>query len=254
MANAMAVNEDIPRRLSASAGLKWVTGAFKLFRKNPLLLSATFGLFMGALIGVDLIPLIGPAFTEILTPLMVASFMAAFRALDQNDDLELPHFLAGLTTRPLPLAMVGALYLAALLLIGKVMQLLGLDMKALGEATNHGDVDAMMTLLQQGGVALLIGVALLTPVLMATWMAPPLILFGNAAPLQSLAISLKACARNVLPLTVYSLVLLPVLLFAGMIPMLLGMLVAGPILMGSLYTAYQDIFAVRPASLETPGE
>jgi hypothetical protein len=241
----MAVNDDIPRRLPASAGLQWVAGAFKLFRKNPLLLCVAFGFFMGALLGVDLIPLIGPAFTEILTPLMVAGFMAAFRALDQDGEIELPSFLAGVTTRPIPLAMVGALYLAALLLIGKAMQMLGLDMKALGVAANHGDVETMMSLLQQGATAVLVGLILLTPVLMATWMAPPLVLFGNAAPVQALDISLRACLRNLLPLAVYCLVLLPMLLAAGMIPMLLGVLVAGPILMGSLYVAYQDIFAVE---------
>jgi uncharacterized membrane protein len=241
------MNEDIPRKLSASAGRQWVTDAFRLYRKNPLLLGAAFGLFMGALLAVNLVPLAGPAIAEILTPLMVAGFMTAFRALDQGEELELPHFLAGFTSRPIPLAMVGAVYLAALLVIGEVMQMLGLDAKALGAAANHGDIETMMTLLQQGMTALLVGLVLLTPILMATWMAPPLVLFGNAQPLQALGISLKACLRNWLPLTVYGLVLLPVLLVAGMIPFLLGMLVAGPILMGSLYTAYQDIFAVRNA-------
>ncbi|MGA7179036.1 MAG: BPSS1780 family membrane protein [Thiobacillaceae bacterium] len=239
------MNEEIPRILPASAGLQWVTLAFRLFRKNPLLLGAAFGLFMGALLAVNLIPLVGPAISEILTPLMVAGFMTAFRALDQGEELELPQFLAGLTSRPIPLAMVGALYLAALLAIAKIMQMLGLDTKALGEAANHGDVETMMKLVQQGMAALLTGLVLLTPILMATWMAPPLVLFGNAGPLQALGISLKACLRNWLPLTVYGVVLIPIVLMAGLIPFLLGMLVAGPILMGSLYTAYQDIFAVR---------
>jgi uncharacterized membrane protein len=242
------MNDDIPRKLPASAGRHWVTDAFRLFRKNPLLLGSAFGLFMGALLAVNLVPLAGPAISEILTPLMVAGFMTAFRALDQGEELELPHFLAGFTTRPIPLAVVGALYLAALLLIGRIMEMLGLDAAALATAANHGDVEAMMTLLQEGMTALLIGLLLLTPVLMATWMAPPLVLFGNAQPMQALVISLKACTRNWLALTVYGLVLLPVLLVAGLIPFLLGMLVAGPILMGSLYTAYQDIFAVRSES------
>lgn len=241
----MATNEDIPRKLPASAGLQWVTAAFRLYRKNPLLLGAAFGLVMGILLAINLIPLAGPAFSEILTPLMVAGFMTAFRALDQGEELELPHFLSGFTTRPIPLAMVGALYLAALLIIGRIMQAMGLDMKALGDAANHSDMATMISLLQQGMAALLTGLVLLTPVLLATWMAPPLVLFGNAAPVQALGISLKACLRNWLALTVYGAVLLPILLIAGMIPMLLGLLVAGPLLMGSLYTAYQDIFAVR---------
>jgi hypothetical protein len=250
----MAMTEDLPRKLPAAAGLQWVTQAFKLFRKNPLLLGAAFGLFMGALLAVNLIPVAGAGLTDILTPLAVAGFMAAFRALDQEEELELPHFFTGFVSRPFPLAMVGALYLAALLVIGKVMEELGLDAKAIGDAAQHGDAETLMGLLAQGSTALLVGLALLTPALMATWLAPPLVLFGNAQPLQALGISMKACWRNWLPLLVYGVVLIPVVLVAMLIPMLLGMLVAGPVLMGSLYTAYQDIFAVqREHSLSTSG-
>jgi hypothetical protein len=241
----MAMNDDLPRKCPAVAGMHWVTTAFRLYRKNPLLLGAAFGLFMGALLGMSLIPFVGPAATEILTPLMVAGFMAAFRALDQEQEMELPQLMAGFTSRPLPLAMVGALYLGAQLLIGKIMQLAGLDTAALSVAVNHGDVQTLITLIQQGMVALLIGLILSTPLLMATWMAPPLILFGGAQPIQSLYISLKACMRNWLPLTVYGAVLIPIIIVAGLIPMMLGMLIVGPLLMGSLYTAYQDIFAVQ---------
>lgn len=239
------MNQDIPRKRPAAAGLQWVTDAFRLFRKNPLLLCAAFGLFMGALLAVNLIPIAGEGLSEILTPLVVAGFMTAFRALDQDEQLELPHFFAGFVSRAFPLAMVGALYLGCALAVGKIMQLLGLDAKAISDAAQHGDAEALMTLIQQGATALFVGLTLLTPALMATWLAPPLVLFGNAQPLQALGISMKACWRNWLPLLVYGVVLIPVLLVAMLIPMLLGMLVAGPILMGSLYTAYQDIFAVR---------
>ncbi len=239
------MNQEIPRRLPAAAGLQWVTAAFRLFRKNPLLLCAAFGLFMGVLLAVNLIPVAGEGLTEILMPLVVAGFMAAFRALDQDEALELPHFFTGFASRAVPLAMVGALYLGCAVAVGKIMQLLGLDADAISDAAQHNDSEALMAQLRQGSTALLVGLTLLTPALMATWLAPPLVLFGNARPLQALGISMKACWRNWLPLLVYGVVLIPILLVAMQIPMLLGILVAGPILMGSLYTAYQDIFAVR---------
>lgn len=239
------MSDDIPRRRPAAAGLQWVTDAFRLFRKNPLLLGAAFGLFMGGLLAVNLIPIAGAGLTEIMTPLVVAGFMAAFRALDQNEELELPHFFTGFVRQTVPLAIVGALYLGCVLTIGKLMQLLGLNANAISDAAQRGDTEALMALLQQGATALLVGAMLLTPALMATWLAPPLVLFGNAQPLQALRISMQACWRNWLPLLVYGVVLAPVLLVAMQIPLLLGMLAAGPIVMGSLYTAYQDIFAVR---------
>ncbi|HYP68704.1 MAG TPA: BPSS1780 family membrane protein [Thiobacillaceae bacterium] len=250
----MAVNEELPRKLPAAAGLRWVTDAFRLFRKNPLLLAAAFGLFMGALLAISLIPIAGAGLTDILTPLVVAGFMAAFRALDRNEELELPQLFTGFVSRPLPLATVGAIYLACALVIGKIMELLGLDSKAIMDAAQQNDAEKLMPLLEQGATALLVGLTLLTPLVMATWLAPPLVLFGNALPLQALGISIKACWRNWLPLLVYGVVLIPILLVAALIPMLLGMLVAGPILMGSLYTAYQDIFAVqREHSLSQSG-
>ena len=243
----MALNEDLPRTLPAGAGLRWVTEAFRLFRKNPFLLGAAFGLFMGALLALTLIPYVGAGLTDVLTPLVAAGFMAAFRALDQDEALELPHFFSGFLSRPVPLAMVGALYLACALAIGKIMELLGFDAKAMIDAVQKNDAVRLAALLQQGATALLVGLTLLTPVLMATWLAPPLVLFGNAPPLQALGISMKACWRNWLPLLVYGVVLIPVLLLAALIPLLLGTLIAGPVLMGSLYAAYQDIFAVQRA-------
>jgi uncharacterized membrane protein len=200
---------------------------------------------MGSLLGLSLVPLVGAAVAEIVNPLLIAGFMAAFRALDQGQDLEFPQLLAGFTTRPLPLAMIGALYLGAQLLIMKLMQMSGFDAAAIGAAMNKGDMQSVISLAQHGMPGLLLGVLLITPLLMATWMAPPLILFGNAEPMHSLSISLKACLRNWLPLTVYGLVLLPVIVVAGLIPFMLGLLVVGPILIGTLYSAYQDIFAVQ---------
>jgi uncharacterized membrane protein len=61
------------------------------------------------------------------------------------------------------------------------------------------------------------------------------------SPGTALKASFFACLRNWLPFLIYSLVLL----FLGMvaaIPFGLGFLVLIPVLAGSVYTAYRDIF------------
>jgi uncharacterized membrane protein len=90
----------------------------------------------------------------------------------------------------------------------------------------------------------LTGLVLFTPLAMATWFAPALILFGNAPPLVALGVSLRAVAKNWLALLVNGLALGLLLFVAALIPFLLGLLLAMPILFGSLYASYQAIFAV----------
>jgi len=239
-------NQDIPRKVAASQGFQWVVEGFRLYRKVPLLLSAAFGLLFGVVMALVLIPLVGNSLSELASPLMVAGFMAAFRALDSGNDLELPHFLAGLQGPMVPLMTVGAVQLLGSLLIGQIMRTMGFDAEALMATARDGQAspEALQAILNQAMPALLTGMALFTPLIMVTWFAPALILFGGARPVTALGVSLKAVAKNWAAMLVNSLALGLLLILAALVPLLLGMLVAMPVLFGSLYASYQSIFAV----------
>jgi uncharacterized membrane protein len=237
-------NPDIPRKVAARQGLQWVNEGFGLYRKNPLLLSAAFGLLFGAVAISNLIPIIGDVLSELISPLMVAGFMAAFRTLDRKEDLQWPRFLAGLNGPWLALVTVGAAQLMGTLLITQVMLRMGFDAQTVIAAAQKGDPAVLQNVLNQSMPAIMTGMLLFTPIIMATWFAPALILFGNARPMQALLISLRAVARNWLALTVNGLALGMVLFVSALIPFMLGLLVAMPVLFGSLYAAYQGIFAV----------
>ncbi len=237
---------DIPRKLPAGAGLAWIKTGFALYRKNPLLLGAAFGAFFALMVLLGFMPVVGGALTELISPILIAGFMAAFRALDEDEELELPHFFAGFTRRPLQLASVGAIYLAIIMLTAWLALRMGFNPAEWVRVAKQSKIDPQTAqhLLQTTLPALLLAAAVMLPAFMATWFAPPLILFGSAAPLQALAISLKACLRNWLPLFVYSLAITVVLFVGMLIPFMLGLLVAGPLLFGSLYASYQAVFAV----------
>jgi uncharacterized membrane protein len=240
-----ASNQDIPRKVAASQGFQWLAAGFRLYRKNPLLLSAAFGLLFGVVMALGLIPVVGGSLSELATPLMVAGFMAAYRAIDSGSELELPHFLAGVKGPAIPLMTVGAVQLLGALVIGQVMLAMGFDPQAvMAAAQSQQDPEKMQAILNQALPAVLTGLALFTPLIMATWFAPALVLFGGARPATALGVSLKAVARNWAAMLVNSLVLGLLLFFAALVPMLLGLLVAMPILFGSLYASYQAIFAV----------
>ncbi|MBV5324427.1 MAG: hypothetical protein J0626_03695, partial [Rhodospirillaceae bacterium] len=66
-----ASNQDIPRKVAASQGFQWVAAGFRLYRKNPLLLSAAFGVLFGVVMALGLIPVVGGSLSELASPLMV---------------------------------------------------------------------------------------------------------------------------------------------------------------------------------------
>lgn len=241
-----ASNQDVPRKVAASQGFQWVVAGFRLYRKNPLLLSAAFGLLFGVVMALGLIPVVGGSLSDLASPLMVAGFMAAYRALDEDRELELPYFLAGVRGPLIPLMTVGAVQLLGALVISQVMLAMGFDPQAVMETARSGKATPaeMQAMMNQALPAVLAGMALFTPLIMATWFAPALILFGGARPATALGVSLKAVARNWAAMLTNSLALGLLLFIAALVPMLLGLLVAMPVLFGSLYAAYQAIFAV----------
>ncbi|MFO7541797.1 MAG: BPSS1780 family membrane protein [Thiobacillus sp.] len=241
-----ASNQDIPRKVAASQGFQWVADGFRLYRKTPLLLSAAFGLLFGVVMALGLIPMVGGALSELASPLMVAGFLAAYRALDSGDELELPQFLAGVQGPAVPLMAVGAVQLLGTMLIGKLMLGMGFDPQAVMAAAQDKNASPaeMQAILNQAMPAVFTGLLLFTPLIMATWFAPALILFGGARPATALAVSLRAVAKNWAAMLANGLALGLLLFISALVPMLLGLLVAMPVLFGSLYASYQAIFAV----------
>jgi uncharacterized membrane protein len=236
--------EDLPRQVPARAGFEWVTGAFRLFFKSPLILAIGAGVFLGGVIALQFIPYAGPALSEVITPLIVAGFMRAFRTIDEGEEPELPQLLAGFRAPAISLAMIGAVYLCILVLILALMKQLGVDYEALLNAMQGGARPEDLAAQLEGKLPLLfLGVTLVLPALAATWYAPALVLFGNARPLQAMQLSLKACLRNWAALAVNGVALLPVLLFA-LIP-LFGMMVVVPVMLGTAYLGYQALFASK---------
>lgn len=239
-------NDDIPRKVAASEGLRWVLAGFAFYKLKPLMLSAAFAVLFGVVMALGLIPGIGSSLSEFATPMMIAGFMAGFRTLDDQQELEMPTFFEGVKRVPLPLMTLGAVQLIATILIGQLMIAMGFDAQAVMEAAKNPETSPveMQAIANASLPAVLVGISLFVPVMMATWFAPALVLFGNARPAVALGVSLKAGLRNWQALFVNGLVLGLMLFVAALVPLMLGLLVAMPILFGSMYASYQAIFAV----------
>ena len=90
-------------------------------------------------------------------------------------------------------------------------------------------------------LAVLIVLALSIPVYMAMWFSYPLIVLNDYSVGQALKASFSACLKNIVPFLIYGAVMF-VLAIVASIPLLLGWLLLGPVLLASLYTSYRDIF------------
>jgi uncharacterized membrane protein len=90
-------------------------------------------------------------------------------------------------------------------------------------------------------MAMLVGLLLAVPLLMAVTFAPALILFERVSVPQAMRLSFRACLRNMAPFLLWSMLACLLLLLGGML-MLIGLLVVMPALNYSIYVAYRDIF------------
>lgn len=244
------------RQLNALHGWKWITDGFAMFRRSPVIWIAL--LFIYLLIGMLLstVKLIGPIVLNLLAPVFVAGFMIGCRALEKGEELEIAHLFAGFKHQTAQLVTVGGIYLAgAIVIVGIIFA--GTDQAMLqamvsGEKLSHEQAAAAL----EGGfmLTMLLGMALMLPLVMAYWFAPVLVAFHDLSGVQAMKQSFIACLRNIWPFFIYS-VIATVLLVLAALPLFLGMLVMIPTMIASLYASYRDIFAVEaPAALDGDDE
>ena len=220
-------------------GWSWITEGWELFKRQPGMWIGIVLLLFVIMIATAFIPIIGGLALSLFGPVFAAGIVIGCKALDSGQELELGHLFAGFRERTGTLVAVGALYLAASLV---VMLVVGLIM-GVGMFTmmGGGDPAAMAGMGMTMVLAMLVMFALLLPLVMAIWFAAPLVVFHDHGAVEAMKGSFTGCLRNILPFLWYSVVLM-VLAFVATLPLLLGWLVLGPVVAASIYTAYRDIY------------
>jgi hypothetical protein len=229
------------RTLAPERGWRWIVEGFELFRREPGPWIALIVVAALIFIGLSLVPFLGSLVAMVLAPVFAAGFVIACREQVEGRGVQVGQLFAGFREHFGPLVTVGLLYLGATIAIALVVGLAtGAGMWTLlgsGE-TGPGQVaGAGLTI----ALAFLLMMALLVPVFMALWFAPPLVVFHGQSAAQAMKASFVACLKNIVPFLVYG-VLTFLLAILASIPFGLGWLVLGPVLAGSLYAGYRDIF------------
>jgi uncharacterized membrane protein len=220
-------------------GWTWIAEGWDLFKRQPGMWIGIVLLAAVIFIGAGLIPIVGGLAMTLFGPVFAAGVMVGCKTLDTGGELEIGHLFAGFRSRTGTLIGVGALYLAATLVVVLVVSLImGVGMMTM---MGGGDPESIAALGITFVLALLVMLALLLPVIMAVWLAAPLVVFHEHGALDAMKGSFSGCLKNILPFLLYSVVLF-VLLIIATLPVLLGWLVFWPVFAASIYTSYRDIY------------
>ncbi|MBP8924866.1 MAG: hypothetical protein KBG75_03330 [Pseudomonadales bacterium] len=243
------MNLDSPsapvRSVTAARGLEWITESWTLFMKMPGLWIVLTLIVFGISMVCSVVPFLGSLLSPFVTTLLLSGMMLAARKLQTTDSMEVADLFEILSHPSLkPLLVLTLIYVAMLAaaaaLVFGVFGVGGSALALLGGAMG-GENAAMAAGIGSMLLALLVFLAVLAPILAMYWYAVPLVLFRGLEPWLAMKASLAAVLANMLPLLVYG-VVATLLFCVAMIPLMLGLLIAMPVLGISWLISYQDLF------------
>ena len=242
------------RKVSAINGWLWVKQGYWLFRKSPLLWISLTAIGIIGMLVLASIPVVGDPLATLLFPILLAGYMLGCQALLKGEELELTHLFAGFQRGAQQLVTLGGINLVIQLLILGVMKFTGgaelVDILMSGKQVD--DPAMLKQAIENAGMAIIIGLALFSLLMMAMQFAPMLVIFNKVLPVAAMKTSLRAFLRNILPLTMYGVLLLP-FAFLASLPMMLGWLVLMPIVIASMYAIYRDVFPMQSEAPKAAG-
>jgi len=229
------------RQVPVSSAWAWIVSGFQLFKANPAMWIILLVLYLAIMIPLSLLPVIGSIVTTLLAPVFAAGMMWGCLALTRNQDLEINHLFEGFKKNTAQLIAVGGIYMVSLLVVA-VFVVLALDKETIELLVQGKDLSPEQA--SEMLLPILVALLFVMPIMMAYWYAPVLAGLHNLTAVDAMKLSFMACLKNMLPFLLYGIISM-VLLILAIIPVGLGLLVAVPVMMTSLYTSYADVFGIE---------
>ena len=235
-----------PRACPVGHGTRWLGEGFRLFKQDPWVWILNIIIFLVIMIILGTVPILS-LLSSLAGPVFIGGLILGCQAQDQGRPLEVAHVFAGFQQQTGRLVAVGALNLLASILMivlamAVMMMLGGADMLTAMHGIETGAMDPDVLAREALPMSLMVLVVFAVLLAMLFWFAPTLVvLHPEVGVMEALGLSFRACLRNVLPFLLYGVVLF-VLAIVATIPLMLGWLVLWPVLIGSIYASYKDIF------------
>lgn len=247
-------------KLTAGQGWRWLLDGFRIYRRNPPLMTLIVLSYWMLLAFVNLVPVLGPIAVTVCLPAFSVGLAYCARALDRRQPLEFGMLFAGFRQNLPRQLVLGGLY------FGATMVALGLSALADGGTFVQAVTGTHQPTEDEIGsasslAAALITTILMTPMLAAWWYAPVLAAWHDMPAGKALFFSFAAFLRNWRAFLAYG---LSVMLLGALLPgFVLGLTVSLlpetadfitalisvpllfillPTLIASFYVTYRDVF------------
>lgn len=227
---------DVP----AKQGGTWIKDAFALFRAQPMAWIALSAAWVVLLFGSLFLPVVGGVIA-ILQPAFFAGFALACHDQQSGGRVTVSHLFVALRVNPRPLVMIGAVTSIAYLLLFALVYQLGAPWPTLPAPGTGSELETLRTLLN--GREWLLVLYFVVDSLLRTllWFVAPLLAFNKMSAWHAVRWSVYASLSNLVPLTVFGLLML-LLFLAALLTGGLGLVIALPLLAIANYTSYRRVF------------
>jgi len=233
------------RVVDPARGVAWWSEAWALFTKSAGMWIVLGVILLIIFIVLSVIPLLGSLAASLLAPVFAGSWMLAARKVEAGGVPDVGDLFTCFQDKLAPLLVLGALLLAATIVIVLAAGALGFGaMMGVMAGGAHRDAGGMLAAMGAGMLALLVALALGLLVAMAVWFAPALVVFRNVAPVDALRASFAASLKNVVAFLLYGAIYLVAAIVAS-IPFGLGWIVLIPVGLLSVYVSYKDVFGEK---------
>lgn len=280
-----------PRVVAGGRGGAWWAGGWRLFASNVFTWIGIIVIYYVISILLSLVPIVGSVGQALLTPVFMGGIMLGCRSIERDGTLRVAHLFEGFQGAYfVPLMIIGAVnigFFVALALIGAAGAFGTFGLASMMTPGSDPMEVFAGSLRAMTGTGLLLGLVILVIAAvfaMLNWFAPALVALRGASAWDAMKASFVACLRNWVPFLVYGLIALAVLAafgavvvlgsfavlasafsgtdsgvgamiaFMGIFAVACGIvgLIVGPIVFGSTYSGYADIFAAEDAQLANP--
>ncbi|WP_199917006.1 BPSS1780 family membrane protein [Parazoarcus communis] len=244
-------------QLPMQRGWGWLRDGLTLWLRSPALLSfLAFG-YLLVLLVISIFPLIGQPAASLLMPILSLGVLNGYRAVAAGRKVGPDVLFSGFKSNVQSLVTIGGIYLIASVLVLALTALA--DGGGLFAVMTGGNVDDAAITDSSLPLAMLLAVALSTPVVMAYWFAPVLAGWWNITAPKAMFFSFHACLRNWRPFLAYAIGLM---IFGAFIPgIVIGVigllsptlatiltvplpLILIPVVFASFFTSARDVFGL----------
>ena len=221
----------------AGAAMEWLGTGWAMFQEAPGTWIGIVLVYFLVIVLVSILPLIG-MLNAVLSPVFAAGVILACEAQHRGSTPAVTDLFRGFQRNTGNLMLIGVLYMAGLLAVFFVMG--GSAAVLVPFLTLGGDEAAAAA---PGIVIAIVLTALLLvlPLGLTLWWSPALVAVHDITSFEAMKRSLFGCLRNWRALLVYVILAIAMCVVA-IIPLGLGLFVAGPVLAISWWAGYRAIF------------